>query len=293
MRKDEDQSPVMSQRAGTPAEDGGTPVGTVASLWRYPVKSMIGEELGVSDVTERGMLGDRVYALVDKVTGKVASAKNPRRWGRLFDFKASLVETPRAGSGRLPAVRVTFPDGTSVTSEQPDGLLSEALGAQVSLMTSSMENPRYEEYWPAVEGLAHKEKVTDELMPPHTFFDFGAIHLLTTATLDHMGELYPEGQFDARRFRPNIVIEPSTSVKDFVENGWVNRVLRIGEVSLRVTKSCSRCVMTTLAQGGLPQDLGILRAAARHNRGSVGVYCSVQRGGVIKRGDPVSVDGSA
>jgi uncharacterized protein len=252
---------------------------------------MLGEELSVSDVDERGMLGDRVYAIVDRASGKVASAKNPRKWGKLFDFRASFVESPRTNR-RLPAVRITLPNGRSVTSEQPEAesLLSEALGAQVALMTSSMEDPRYEEYWPVVEGLQNKEKVTDESMPPHTFFDYGPIHLLTTATLDRMGELYPEGRFDVRRFRPNIVVEPSTPVKDFVENGWVNRVLRIGQVSLRITKSCYRCVMTTLPQGDLPQDLGILRAVARHNKASVGVYATVERGGVIKRGDSVSVE---
>ena len=291
MRRDGEQSRMVMQPAETRADRAGTPVGSVASLWRYPVKSMLGEELGASDLDERGMLGDRVYAIVDSATGKVASAKNPRKWGKLFDFRASFVESPRTNR-RLPAVRVTLPDGKSVTLEQPeaDSLLSKALGAQVTLTTSSMENPRYEEYWPVVEGLSNKEKVTDESMPPHTFFDYGPIHLLTTATLDRMGELYPEGRFDVRRFRPNIVVEPSTSVKDFVENGWVNRVLHIGEVSLRITKSCYRCVMTTLPQGDLPQDLGILRAVALHNRASVGVYAKVERGGIVKRGDSVTVE---
>ncbi len=291
MHKNENQLRLVLQAAETRAGEAGIPVGSVVSLWRYPVKSMIGEELSVSDITERGMLGDRGYALVDRVTGKVASAKNPRRWGKLFDFRASFVDSPRT-DGRLPAVRITLPDGTSVTSEQPeaDGLLSEALGAQVMLTTSSVEDPSYEEYWPVVEGLTNRERVTNESMPPHTFFDLGVIHLLTTTTLDRLGELYPEGRFDARRFRPNIVVEPSTPAKDFVENGWVHRVLHIGEVRLGITKSCKRCVMTTLSQGDLPQDLGILRAAVRYNRASVGVYASVERGGSIKRGDSVRVE---
>lgn len=282
---------MVMQPAETGADRAAIPVGSVASLWRYPVKSMIGEELSASDVDERGMLGDRAYAIIDKATGKAASAKNPRRWGKLFDFRASFAEPPRTNR-RLPAVRVTLPGGKSVTSAQPeaDRLLSEALGAQVALVTTSMENPRYEEYWPVVEGLSNEERVTDESMPPHTFFDYGPIHLLTTATLARMGELYPEGRFDVRRFRPNIVVEPSTPVKDFVENGWVDRALRIGEVSLKITKSCYRCVMTTLPQGDLPQDLGILRAVARHNKASVGVYATVERGGVIKRGDSVTVE---
>jgi len=291
MQRDEEQPRLVMRPAETRADGGGSRVGSVASLWRYPVKSMLGEELSASGVDERGMLGDRTYAIVDRATGKVASAKNPRRWGKLFDFRASFVESPRT-SERLPPVRVTLPDGRSITTEQPeaDGMLSEALGGQVALTTSSMESPRYEEYWPVVEGLQDKEKVTDESMPPHTFFDSGPIHLLTTATLDRMGELYPEGRFDVRRFRPNIVVELSAPVKGFMENGWVGRALHVGEVSLRITQSCHRCVMTTLPQGDLPQDLGILRAAARHNNASVGVYAAVERGGIIKRGDSVSVE---
>src|SRR5208282_3045650 len=109
MRRDEEQSHMAVRPAETRSDRAGTSVGSVASLWRYPVKSMLGEELDASDVDERGMLGDRVYALVDRATGKVASAKNPRRWGMLFDFRASFVESPRTNR-TLPAVRVTLPD---------------------------------------------------------------------------------------------------------------------------------------------------------------------------------------
>lgn len=125
-------------------------------------------------------------------------------------------------------------------------------------------------------------------MPQHTFFDLAAIHVLTTATINRLRELYPQGRFEVRRFRPNIVIEPSRPVKDFVENAWVHRVLRIGEDSrLRINSPCTRCVMTTLPQGDLPGDLGILRTAARYNKVNVGVYASVEHSGDIKRRDQV------
>ena len=94
-------------------------LGAVVSLWRYPVKSMMGEELNASAVTQRGLLGDRAYALVDRADGKVASAKNPRKWPRLFDYRAAFVEPPRPGAP-LPPVRLTLPDGTSLTSTQSD-----------------------------------------------------------------------------------------------------------------------------------------------------------------------------
>ena len=112
--------------------------GTVVSLWRYPVKSMMGEELNASDVTDRGMLGDRSRALVDAETGKVVSAKNPRKWPNMFDFRAVFTAPPVLGSP-LPAVRVTLPDGDSATSDHAGftELLSAALGRPVTLATAA------------------------------------------------------------------------------------------------------------------------------------------------------------
>src|SRR5947199_2782247 len=108
------------------AVQGG--LGSVVSLWRYPVKSMMGEELNAAEVTERGLLGDRAYALVDGSDGKVASAKNPRKWPSLFAFRASFTEPP-GGGVNLPRVRVTLPDGSTAASQQSDlnQILSTAL----------------------------------------------------------------------------------------------------------------------------------------------------------------------
>ena len=269
-----------------------TVVGSVVSLWRYPVKSMMGEELNAADVTERGLLGDRAYALMDPVTGKVASAKNPRKWGKLFDFRAAYITPPRLGE-QMPPVRVTLPDSTTVTSAQPDlyDILSNVLGREVTLGKPAPKAPSLEEYWPDMEGLVHRETITDEAMPPETFFDFAVIHVLTTATLERLRELYPQGRFEARRFRPNVVVEVPSGETDFVEDAWIGHTLIIGDdVCLSITGSCPRCVMTTLPQGNLPRDLGILRTAAQHNQVNVGVYAAVLRGGTIHHGDPVRLE---
>jgi len=85
-------------------------LGSVVSLWRYPVKSMMGEELNAVEVTDRGLLGDRAYALRDPSNGKVVSAKHPRKWAKLFDFRAAFAESPRAGE-KIPPVRITLPNG--------------------------------------------------------------------------------------------------------------------------------------------------------------------------------------
>jgi len=279
-----------------------TVLGSVVSLWRYPVKSMMGEELNASEVTPRGLLGDRAYALVDGVDGKIASAKNPRKWPQLFDFRAVFVDAPRTGA-KVPPVRITLPDGTIINPEQGDlnQILSKVLHREVTLnaaergqeevVESTFPNAAAasaEEYWPDMEGLDYRDTVTDFALPGGTFFDCAAVHVLTTATIDRLRELYPQGRFEARRFRPNIVVEPVNDVKEFVENGWIDHTLTIGdEVRLSITGGCPRCVMTTLPQADLPKDPGILRTAAQHNHANVGVYAAVSRGGRIRRGDPV------
>src|SRR5881398_1928483 len=231
--------------------------GSVIGLWRYPVKSMMGEELNAAEVTDRGLVGDRQFAVVDASTGKVAGAKNPRKWGNFFDFRAAYVESPEKGS-KLPPVRLTLPDGTVVTSEQPDlaQILSKALGHEVAFAEAKGDGESAgataEEYWPDMEGLDFRDTVTDFELPPGTFFDLAVVHLLTTATIDKLRELFPQGRFEARRFRPNIVVATEPEEQGFVEDDWIGRTVAIGdEVQLRITGACPRCVMTTLAQGDL------------------------------------------
>jgi uncharacterized protein len=255
---------------------------------------MLGEELNSSNITERGLVGDRVYALIDQQTGKVASAKNPGKWGKLFDFRAAFTNSLQTAEN-IPPIRITLPDGSQIFSNhhEIDRILSNVLGRGVSIMNASLEKPSYEEYWPDIEGLAQREIVTDEAMPSQTFFDVAVIHLLTTSTIDRLRELYPQGRFEVRRFRPNIVVESVSEEKDFIENSWIGMKLIIGEeVVLKVIGPCTRCVMITLPQGDLPKDLGILRTVAKYNQVHVGVYASVHQGGTIHRGDILQLEGN-
>jgi uncharacterized protein YcbX len=276
-------------------------VGLLISIHRYPVKSMMGEELDSCEITEHGLLGDRAYALVDASDGKVASAKNPKKWPSLFRCRATFLENTRAGT-MIPEVKIALPDGAEVRSGQADAAskLSAALGRDVKLnrrergaegivdsKPGSPWQPQLEEYWPEdVPGLAHSGVVTDEKMPEGTFFDLATVHLLTTATLARLQELYPAGRFETQRFRPNLVIQAANGQAGFVETDWIGKSMQIGdEVELQITGPCGRCVMTTLPQGDLAKDPGILRAAVQHNQGHVGVYASVIRGGRVRSGD--------
>lgn len=267
-----------------------TAVGSVVSLWRYPVKSMLGEELNATQIKEQGLLGDRAYALIDTATGMTVSAKNPRKWGKMFDCRAVLGESSE--SLDLSTVKITLPDGSIVLSSAEDAnqVLSQLFEREVKLESIAPQKPSLEEYWPTVEGLPHQDAVTDEATLANTFFDGATVHLLTTATLDRFQEITPSARFETRRFRPNIVVKPMTKTKGFIENAWVGQTIAIGdEVRLNVTGACPRCVMTTMAQGELPNDLSVLQTAVKHNQGNVGIYASVIQGGTVRRGDQIRV----
>jgi uncharacterized protein YcbX len=269
-----------------------TPQGSVAALWRYPVKSMRGEELDATEVTDRGLLGDRAYALVDVETGKVVSAKNPRKWTNLLDFRSAFVELPRS-TGSMPPARVTAPDGATIDTGDPsfDDRLSALVGRSVRLAASAGDAPRIEGYWPDYEWLESPDAVFEVKLPPGTFFDAAVVHLLTTTTLETLRSQRPQSRFELPRFRPNIVVELDNGAGGFPENDWAGRTLRIGdEVRLAISDPCPRCVMTTVGQGDLPKDPDVLKTIVQGNAGNVGVLASVLRGGQIRRGDAVVVE---
>jgi hypothetical protein len=256
---------------------------------------MIGEELNSCGVSSRGLLGDRHFAVVDRATGKVGGAKNPRKWGNFFDFRAAYAQPPQTGA-RMPPVRITLPDGTVVTSSQGDleRVLSRAFGRDIAFEEAQLEGRSQgataEEYWPDMADLDHRDTVTDFEMPAGTFFDIAVVHLLTTATIDHLRALYPQGRFEARRFRPNIVVSTGREARGFAENDWIGHTVAIGDSArLAITEPCPRCVMITLPQGDLPKDSGILKTAAQQNAVNAGVYASVLSAGTIRRGDAVTL----
>ncbi len=274
-----------------------TLVGTVSSLWRYPVKSMQGEKLDEVDIITKGLLGDRLYALWDRETSRIASAKNPKKWAKLLEFHAEFGGMARSEQDQtkrsqesIPSVTITFPDGSSTSSDtyNIDSILSHAVGRDVQLLSSVPESPSLDQYWPDIEGALNRETITQLFMPSGTFFDSCQIHGITTATLDKLQTLYPAGQFNPCRFRPNILIKPISSEPAFVEDDWVGGKLLIGDrVCLSIDTACPRCVVTTLAQCDLPNDLNILRTTTKQNKTIAGIRMSVLQTGMICCGDSI------
>jgi len=268
----------------------------VETIWRYPVKSMAGEEIAAAEVTPRGLLGDRVYALVDKASNRVATV---RTWAAaLLSYRSQFVTEPERDTP-TPDLRITSPSGLTLTTTDPHihERLSAAFGRNLTLMATAPPGVLVE--FPAgTLGGAHSNDTDVPLAsaaPPGAFVDYGCVHLIATSTLDGLQRAYPEGRFDVRRFRPNIVIR--SHGEPFIENSWVGRTLAIGdEVVLRITIPCPRCVSMILPQFDLPHDPGILRTIAQHNMQDLGdfgtlpcagVYADVVKAGTIRRGDAV------
>jgi len=291
------------------------PVGRVQALWRYPVKSLLGESVARASCTARGFDGDRAFALVDPSDGAVVSAKHPRKWARTLSLSAAY-----AGPGALvgTAAAIRLPTGETVRTDAADvdAVLSAALGRPVRLVSVLPDQPVLERYWPEIDGLAPVAVMADQRAlsldpteivtrrrfgsqsPAGTFFDSSPVHLLTTSTLRRLQAGNDGGDADPRRLRPNLVLDTGTAT-GFAENEWLGRSLRLGEVVLEVTAPTARCVVPALAHGELPGDVGLVRAIARSNRlpvgdsgryGCAGVYAEVVRPGIIRVGDAVSMD---
>jgi uncharacterized protein YcbX len=294
--------------------DASEPVGTVRALWRFPVKSMLGEELDAADLSEGGVVGDRAYALVDRETGKVASAKHAKLWPNLLKCRAAFVEAPRRG-GDTPQTRIELADGTSVLSDAPDvdAVLSSFFGRDVELASAADNGYTIDQYHPDEENYdpdGHRDEVVEaqlgaaffnerglpSAVHEDSFFDLFPLSVLTTSTLERLGELEPEADFDLRRFRMNVIVD--SAAPGFVENEWVGRSIAIGDdVRLGIALPDPRCCMPSVEQEGLPRNPKVLKALAQHNRIDVagalypcaGVYAVAEATGTVRQGDRVSL----
>lgn len=279
-----------------PAPEVTRLVGTIAELWRYPVKSMLGSTVSEFMVTERGVLGDRAWALRDQRTGRIVSAK---RVPRLLQFRATYEVEPTLESAG--PVRIETPDGDTIYAgqENASARISGILGRQVRLENSAWANEKTSIDRDTVFGdvpvSQMKPDWTPETMPDYfqlkggTFLEIGAVYLLASGSVEHLRSLQGgTALIDRRRFRPNFYINTGLTSGRFIEDDWLGTILTVG-TSVRLGEFAPTlwCVGSTLAQEELPRDLSILRTIARGHKGCLGLYGSVVSGGLVRVGDPV------
>lgn len=247
----------------------------VAEIWRYPVKSMLGEQLDQADVGPGGIKGDRRWAVVDKESGVSLSAK---RYADLLRCRAWTSDGEVMI--RIPGCR-EYPAG-SVESARG---LSDLLGRQVVTRSSeTIETIQHEFPTAVTEGEGEPF-----LYRPETdaFFDCAPLQLLTTGTLRELKRILPASIIHPARFRPNFLIE--TKETGFVENNWVNNYVVLGSLKCEIYDDTRRCIMVALAQGDLPRDTGIIRTILKSNEGRAGVALKTPNSGVVRCGDMVEV----
>jgi uncharacterized protein YcbX len=236
----------------------------VVSLWRYPVKSMQGEELEAATIGERGLLGDRQWALVDVGTGLALTA---RRVPELLFAAARLVGDPQQ-----PDVEIRLPDGTVTTD---DAALSAWLGRDVELRRAAGGLTGRYEIAADFEDEAGSEWFQWD-GPDGTFHDSGRtqVSLLGTGSI---------GSWDRRRFRGNVVVETAAIG---AEESLLDRRVGLGTAVLQVVKPIDRCVMTTRPQpGGIERDLDVLRTINNERATHLGVGTLVVTPGDVAVGD--------
>ncbi|HUI00002.1 MAG TPA: MOSC domain-containing protein [Nitrososphaerales archaeon] len=224
--------------------------GVVDQLWRYPVVGLQGEPLKTAQIVEQGVVGDRAYHLRD-TDGKIIGSIPRHSENGALNLRAST----RDGAVVIES------EGMSTSSD--DRHFSQTLEAAIGVSVRLEANPK----------LATRAQ------------NGRAIHLISRQSLRAMKESYPGGDFDVRRFRPNMVL--SLADPQGSEERWTGRSLRVGTAVLRVEEPNDRCVVTTLPQLGLGADERILKTITEKNGGNLGVMCSVERMGVASVGDPV------
>jgi uncharacterized protein len=274
----------------------------LSEIWRYPVKSMMGERVDAAEVTPAGMVGDRAWATRDEVRGGIRGAK---KIAPLMRLAASYTDGP--GS----TVTITLPDGTRTSTDDPDrdASVSAALEHAVTLwpLQPADDLDHYRRGAPdsddlmeelnAVFGREDGEPLPDlsvlppEILeyesPPGTYLDAFPLLVLTTSALRSMQEAVPDSVVDVRRFRPNLVIDTGDQ-PGHPEFDWVGRHLQVGGLELDVRTGCPRCVMVTReVDDTVPADRAVLRHIVRDLDQNVGVYATVRTPGRVAVGDTV------
>jgi uncharacterized protein YcbX len=247
----------------------------VVELWRHPVKSLQGESLDEAVIENSGLSGDRRWGIVDRENGTVLTAK---RVPSLLLAHSRLTET---------AVELLLPDGDVFIAPSPraDDVLSKWIGRRVTLAHAESFGEGVGEYFQ--DAIDENSAIVSWTMPPGRFVDNLPLLVLTTASLRQARALHPEGAWETRRFRANIVVDVDDD--GWAEDAWCGRTLQIGTALVQPAVPCERCTMVTRPQPGLERDLDIFKTLARHHGKTVGVWTNVHTPGVVRVGDEVTL----
>jgi len=227
-------------------------VGLVADLWRFPVKSFGGERIRNVFVGPYGFRGDRRFAAITP-DGAVVTA---RRKSAMLGFRARFPDPDQ-----IEHARVTAPSGQELAIDDPDlaRLLMGELGHEAQMARSGA-------------GV----------------FDAAPIHIVTDRSLRQI-DAWVGQELDVARFRPNIVVELEPDLPAFVEAGWIDRDLEIGQVEVRIVSPTERCVVTTIDPDTLDRDRDVLARLATERDNLFGVYAQVTRPGWLRIGDQITL----
>jgi uncharacterized protein YcbX len=247
----------------------------VAEIWRYPVKSMQGEQLEHANVGPGGIQGDRLWAVVDATSGVSLSAK---RYPALLSCRSWT---------NYDDVMVELPDGRElpVGSDEVRLALCNLLDREVTTRSADSITKIQHEFPTAVtEGEGEPF-----LYEPKTeaFFDCAPLQLLTTSTLKALQRLLPDSAIHRARFRPNFLID--SDEVGFVENDWFNQDLTLGSLRCHVYDHTRRCIMVALPQGDLPRDMRVIRTVLKENESRAGVALKAVGSGRVRAGAAVEV----
>ena len=243
-------------------------------IWRYPVKSMLGERLNEASVGPAGVEGDRQWAVVDASSGVSMSAK---RYAALFQCRARTIDSD---------VIITMPNGNEYTAgssevaQQLSGLLKRDVETK---RAQDLDTIQHEFPTAVTEGEGEPFLYDNKL---GAFFDSVPLHLITTATLAKLRELLPKSDIRHSRFRPNFVVD--IDGVGLVEISWIGKKVQIGQLGFDVTGPTKRCVMVTREQPDLPKDIDVIRTILKECDGSAGVALSATGTGTVAAGDVVT-----
>lgn len=291
------------------------PIAYVKEIWRYPVKSMGGESVPSAVLTESGLVGDRLWAVLDE-QGEIKSA---RQWPQLIGMAARYADQkPERGqlyTDDVPDVVIeSTADGNARSRTEEMNILLRAVLGKPARLEPLRPSSTTEFYTPPKERSSNLDIELDRLVdepdfdfsqtpeemfeiltrymtPPGTFFDSFPLHVLSVQTLRHLAQT-GNVDTDRRRFRPNLLLDFVDSTEAVPEYSLLDRRVRIGDAVITPKAKTIRCSIPSRPQPlfGLSQDPTMTRAMVRFLERHVGVYSTIDSLGEIHCGDAVFIE---